>query len=355
MSDQQLQRDDAPANPYRAPTGDESLPPVEPPSAGFIIQLFVVPALIVLVILGVWLTFNSLVRRTSPDKIIEGLDSGPAIARWQRASELANMLRDERFAKFKRDPESAEKVARILDREIDVAGEKGGMRDEDVTLRYFLARALGKFEVTDGLDVLLKAAQTNRDPKEMLVRHGALEAIAERAFTLQRLVPPADLSGHGVESALLKLADDEEPQIRSDTAFALGQLGTPAAIERLEVMVDDPEADARYNAAVALAHRGNEKAAETLAEMLDPEETSGLTKETDERGRKFKRAVIVSNALKASEELNKQNPDADMSDVKEVLAQLADADDETLAKAQLPTRVRADARHVLNKLTGDAK
>jgi HEAT repeat protein len=355
MADQLLQRDDAPTNPYRAPTGDELLPPVEPPSAGFIIQLFVVPALIVLVILGVWLTFNSLVRRTSPDKIIAGLDSGPTIARWQRASELANMLRDERFAQFKRDPESAAKVARVLDREIDTAGVKGGMNDEDVTLRYFLARALGKFEVTGGLDVLIKAAETNRDPKEMLVRHGALEAIAERAYTLQRLDPPANLSDQGVESALLKLAEDEEAQIRSDAAFALGQLGTPASIERLEAMVDDPEADARYNAAVALAHRGNEKAAETLAEMLDPGETSGLSKETDDRGRKFKRAVIVSNALKASEQLRKQNPGADMSDVKESLELLADADDETLAKAQLPERVRADARLVLNKITGDSK
>src|SRR5262245_48258103 len=106
-------------NPYAPPTGSELLPPVEPPSAGFIVQLFVVPAFIVIVILGVWLTFNSLVRRTSPEKIIEGIESGPSVARWQRASELANILRDERYAAFKRSPESATKVARILERELE--------------------------------------------------------------------------------------------------------------------------------------------------------------------------------------------------------------------------------------------
>jgi len=38
----------------------ENLPPVEPPSAGFIIQLFVVPGLIVLAIVGVYLLFGKL-------------------------------------------------------------------------------------------------------------------------------------------------------------------------------------------------------------------------------------------------------------------------------------------------------
>src|SRR5258708_31543195 len=38
----------------------EDLPPVQPPSAGFIIQLFVVPGLIVLAIVGVYLVFGKL-------------------------------------------------------------------------------------------------------------------------------------------------------------------------------------------------------------------------------------------------------------------------------------------------------
>ena len=123
------------------PAGDDLLPPVEPPSAGFIIQLFVVPALIVLVIVSVWLTFTWLVRRTSPEAMVQGLEQGPSVARWQRASELADMLRNKRFAEFKRNTEAASHLARILDREIDQAGTSDGMQEEQITLRYFLARA----------------------------------------------------------------------------------------------------------------------------------------------------------------------------------------------------------------------
>ncbi len=38
------------------------LPPVEPPSAGFILQLFVVPGIIVAIIVMVWLLFNWVAR-----------------------------------------------------------------------------------------------------------------------------------------------------------------------------------------------------------------------------------------------------------------------------------------------------
>ena len=37
---------------------DDALPPVEPPSAGFILQLFVVPGVIVVVVIMIWLMFN---------------------------------------------------------------------------------------------------------------------------------------------------------------------------------------------------------------------------------------------------------------------------------------------------------
>lgn len=42
------------------PAAAEFLPPVEPPSAKFIVQLFVVPGLIVAAIVGVWLLFGKL-------------------------------------------------------------------------------------------------------------------------------------------------------------------------------------------------------------------------------------------------------------------------------------------------------
>jgi hypothetical protein len=340
-----------PGGAMRPASGDDLLPPVEPPSAGFIIQLFVVPALIVVVIVFVWLAFSWIVRTASrPEEVIQGLEQGPRIARWQRASELADMLRNKRFADFRRNSPAAAHLAGILNREIDQAGSGGGMEEGEVALRAFLARALGEFDVNEGIDVLLKAAETSRDPAEQLVRQRALEAIAVRAYNLHGLDPPQELAHPDLEPVLIRLAEDEDPLIRRRAAFALGQVGTPRCIERLQVLVDDPDADTRYNAAVALAHRGNDRGAETLAEMLDPEETAALREEPDDQSRAMKRAVVVSNALMAVEELARKNPDADLSIVIEAINQLAAADAGTLAKAQLPPRAASDAAHVLEVL-----
>jgi hypothetical protein len=350
MSDLQIQRDDTTVARSTVPTGEDLLPPVEPPSAGFIIQLFVVPALIVLVIVSVWLTFTWLVRRTSPEAMVLGLEQGPSVARWQRASELADMLRNKRFAEFKRNPEAASHLARILDREINQATMTDGMKEEQITLRYFLARALGEFEVTDGVDVLLKAAETNRHPSEQLVRNGALEALAVRAYNLHQLDPPQDLEYAELYTALARLAADEEPRIRSLTAYALGQIGTPQAMKQLEALTDDPDPDTRYNAAVGLAHHGNAKAVETLAEMLDIDELLAVKAEAEGQSAAFKRTVIVGNALQALETLAERNPSADFAPVIESLEQLADADQELLVKAQLPSRAVSDARRILERL-----
>src|SRR5689334_11582536 len=83
---------------YGAPrpvvSSDEMLPPIEPPSAGFIIQLFVVPAVIVACVVGVWFLIESLARQgeQDPAKIVASLRS-PNQARFQQAKELADMLR----------------------------------------------------------------------------------------------------------------------------------------------------------------------------------------------------------------------------------------------------------------------
>jgi HEAT repeat protein len=347
MNDARFTVEDPRASRSQLPAGDDLLPPVEPPSAGFIIQLFVIPALIVLLIVSVWLAFNWLVRAaSSPEDVVKGLEHGPSVARWQRASELADMLRNKRFAKFKQDGKSAADLARLLDREILTAG----MKEDDVEFRKYLARALGEFQVQQGTEALVKAATTNRDPREQKVRDGALQAIAVRAYNLQQLKPPQQIENPQVESTLLRLAEDEDPLIRFQTAYALGKIGTPAALGRLEVMVDDPDADTRYNAAVALAHRGNAKAIETLTEMLDLEEHAAAVREKDDKNVALVRSVIVHTAIEAALELAKQNPQADLTPVVEALDQIVQADASQLTKAQLPGQAQFDARRALKTL-----
>lgn len=329
----------------RRPLGEDLLPPVEEPSARFIIQLFVVPALIVLVIVLVWLSFNWLVRSTAlgPEALIQGIEQGPGVARWQRANELADLLHDKRYPEFRQSHEAAAHLARILDREIDGAD----MANDDIEFRKYLARAVGEFDVQEGTDVLLKAAETNRDAAEQKVRDAALQAIAVRAYNLKRLDPPQELSRPDLEPRLLKLASDSDPRIRFQVAYVMGQLGTPAALKQLEGMVDDPDADTRYNAAVALAHRGNAKSIETLGEMLGLDELASVSSEENEASQTYKRSVLIASAIDAAHALARENRKVDLSPVITALEQIVSADPATLKKAHINPRVVSDARHAL--------
>jgi HEAT repeat protein len=353
MNESRTFREPGTAGPSRPPLGEDLLPPVEQPSARFIMQLFVVPAMIVLVIVGIAFTFSWLVRSATVDhkSLIKGIENGPAVAKWQRASELADMLNNPRYVHLKRDQESAQRLSQILDRAIDQSGN-GQDSQEDATLRVFLARALGEFEVDDGTGVLLKAAETKRTPQDDLVRQRAIEALAVRAYNLQQLDPPQQLANPDAEAALIRLAVDEDMAIRSRATFALGKLGTPAAIEKLESLVNDPNPDTRYNAAVALAHRGNAKAVDTLAEMLDLSELSKSTDEKDTEDPGFKRAVIITSAIDAAHALVRQNPSADLTNVLKALEQLVKTDDKELEAQHVPKRIISDADRALQVMRG---
>lgn len=144
---------------------DDALPPVEPPSAGFILQLFIVPGVIVLVVVTIWLMFSWLAQKgNDSDAFVRALSRNNE-ARWQAAFNLAKELGAERGSKNPKltvDGKLARQLADILDREID----SGSMDEKPVTLRIFLCLALGEFRVDGGLPTLIKAAQTQRDDKE---------------------------------------------------------------------------------------------------------------------------------------------------------------------------------------------
>jgi hypothetical protein len=233
----------------------------------------------------------------------------------------------------------------MLDREIDQAGTK----EDDIEFRKYLVRALGEFDVEEGTDVLLKAAKTNRDPADQKVRDAAIQAIAVRAYNLSKLKPPVQLATAELEPTLLQLAADTDPLIRFQTAYALGHIGTPAAIKQLEMMVEDPDAGTRYNAAVALAHRGSVKSIDTLTEMLDMNEQAGVRDEKEE-GKQFKRTVLIVSAIDAAHALALQNPKANLEPVITALNQIATADKATLEKAQIAPRVVSDAKVALDLL-----
>src|SRR6187200_1181568 len=62
----------------------EHLPPVEPPSAGFIVQLFLVPAIIVAAVIGLYLLFGKLAAGdTDWRQLVSDIKSDNPNVRWR--------------------------------------------------------------------------------------------------------------------------------------------------------------------------------------------------------------------------------------------------------------------------------
>jgi len=299
---------------------DDALPPVEPPSAGFILQLFIVPGVIVVVVVMIWLMFNWLAHKGNDrDAFVRDLQRNNE-ARWQAAFNLANELRTERDSKnptLTVDPELAKQLAAILDTET----KEGSLEENPLSLRIYLCRALGEFRVPDGLPALVRAASTVRDPKETDVRRAALEGIAMLASNVGPSKPEFSENPR-LEELLLKAGADEDPRTRNVAAVALGVIGTPPMIEKLTFLLEDANPDVRYNAAVRLAQRGDVAAVPVLVEMLDPNEQAGVEAEKVEEMRPFKRALITVNALRAAKQLAAANREADLAAIDSAVQRL---------------------------------
>ena len=303
---------------------DDALPPVEPPGAGFIVQLFVVPGVIVLVVVVIWVLFNWLAQKGNDrDAFVRALSRNNE-ARWQAAFNLANALRAERGStrpSLTIDPELAGQLADILRREI----ETGSMETNPLTLRIYLCCALGEFKVPDGLPTLIEAATTVRDDRERDVRRAALEGIARLADNVG--AQDKQFSDNPeLEEVLLDAAGDDDPQTRSVAAVGLGVVGTPRMLQRLRFMVEDGNPNVRYNAATRLAQRGDPAALGGLLEMLDQEETAGVDIEKNPKMRPFKRALITINALRAAAQLADKNRDADLGELEAAVDELLAGD-----------------------------
>jgi HEAT repeat protein len=318
-------------------SADESLPPVEPPSAGFILQLFVVPAVMVIIIVAVWLMFNWLAHMgDNPRDYVDALRRGN-VARWQAAVNLANALRREN-SKLKTDTALADELSKLLDTELESTGDSPS--DNDIRLQAYLCKALGEFNVPVGLPALLRASS----PKSNLqVRRAAIESIALLASNAGRLQP---LSDPQLDVVLTAASSDEDSAIREAGAYSLGVLGGSDAIERLKVLVSDGAPNVRYNAATGLARWGDASAAPVLVEMLDPDEASGIASETDEAAQQFKRHSILINGLRATSQLAVANLDADLTRLEAAVDQLS--------KSDVVKEIRYEAQQVLIDLQARA-
>jgi hypothetical protein len=290
-----------------------------PWALGLVVRLVLLPALVVLALVALfagvgWLTSSP----KNADSLVAALEQG-GNTRWRAAVDLAGMLSQPAGSGLKSDPALAGRLIEILQREI----EAGDTREGAIILRMYLCRALGEFHVADPLPVLVLAARTERDAAELDVRCSAVEAIAVLASNLG----PADLEARTeLTTVLLAAAEDSRPRLRSTAAFALGVIGGSRPEARLEALLSDGSADVRYNAATGLARHGNAEAVEVLLEMLDPDGPAAMDTEEPEAGRNLRRAMILTNALRATRQLAAENPTLDVSPLVEAARRLAESD-----------------------------
>jgi HEAT repeat protein len=340
-----------PTEPSPAVSPDDLLPPVEPPSAGFIVQLFVVPLLIVVAIVTVYLMFNWLAHMGSgdPRKYLQEMRAGGANS-FQAAHDFATVLT--RNGELKQDAALAGEVAALLEREI--ASDRRD--DESLKLRFYLCKALGEFQVPDGLPVLLKAAQdrqgeeqsTENDFSVARVRGAAIESIAvlidnvrqaERETQVQSDPSEADAAfaelAPNLVPVLKKGAGDDDTAIRQASAFALGVIGGDAARDALVRLLGDADPNIRYNAALGLARHGDARCQAVLVEMLDPDQVPAGVLNEPEAAQEYKRTQIVLNALRAAGQLVAANPGADLPELRATVDRLAATDLNTQVRVEL--------------------
>ncbi len=297
------------------------------PRGNRVIQLVLIPLLLVASFVLVIVLFSRVAHHgVEPMDLVRALQQ-PNRESWHNALALATVLREPEYEAVKRDKQVADQLVRILDDQIQSAKMDPG----SVKLRAYLCRALGEFHRPEVLPTLVRAAGTARDTAETDVQQAAVEAIAVLANnvgveairaddpcreTLLQLVEPHASPG----------ADRQRPAaVRTAAAYTLGVIGGSRAEERLVRLLEDPAADVRYNAALGLARHGNTTAMPVLCAMLDPDNEEVVAGETSDRGREWKRELVVNNAIRAVLKLAESKPHIDLDEVIAILRNLAES------------------------------
>lgn len=401
-----------------APESAKTPPPVVPLTGAFIAQLFLVPGVIVatavLVLLGFsWLAGGS----RTPEEFLKDLDNSNADIRWRAASDLAQvLLRDEQLAsnpRFALDvaerlhtARQANKTAEegLAPRWPELSEEERKKEEEKIASGrnyvLYLTACMGNFCVPVGVPLLnemavaeggadartlarrrLRAVWSLANLGENLKRFDRLPSDRQDAILAQltqeaetgnrdraawakaalahlngRLAGKPDLIG--VDKALTRCADDENPFLRENAAFALnfweGSAEQNAALEKVlvELASDDGRGEenieefyleekpqtrvvakskglyVRYNATIALARRGSGKVSlDRLQEMLDEDLQKGnFTRKHLKSGRESPDDATaystLHNTLKAIIELHRRNPDLDLRELTEAIDKL---------------------------------
>ncbi|GIW80072.1 MAG: hypothetical protein KatS3mg105_1879 [Gemmatales bacterium] len=291
---------------------DKGLPPVKPPSGRFLFQLFVIPFLIVLGVVGViWFVTWLVGGHLTPKGILQDLRNANPEVRWRRASDLSQLLkRDDRLAS---DPSFALSVAELLDDALrssetleaaatnkprsqkDVAGPSDpndlfadpdigideSLRNERNFIKFLIA-CMGNFAVPVGAPLLNEIVQKEKPPAipEAVYRSRrrlAVWALGNLGNSLKRLDRLSFPEQEAVREQLRKEVETAAPQRREWAKTALAAIDSrfakqPTALgvdQALETAAHADDPALRKLAALALTFwQGNKDENERMENVL---------------------------------------------------------------------------------------
>lgn len=271
--------------------GDD-LPPVKPPSAGFIVQLFLVPGLIVAAVVGVWALFGKMASSEQDWKIlVQEIRQNNPHRSWRAAMGLAQLLktdqdRGEAGQNLATNPEVADALTDLLEEKLELNSSDL----EELQKQAFLTRALGMLDTPETvLPVLQQAMHSNvNDDAFTEIRKNAVASVAvmaDRAADQDRAAGSEHpgprlrkiLEQPGLIDDVVAATMDDQELIRQLGAYTLGLLPTPAARQRLVVLAEDNAHEmTQLNAAISLARQNSTEGAPVFAKVLE--------RAADERG-----------------------------------------------------------------------
>jgi HEAT repeat protein len=316
------------------PNSAETLPPVEPPSAKFIVQLFVVPGLIVASIVGVWLLFGKLASAEQDwQALLADMKSSNEHRRGRGAMGLAQALAIDQNRKvagprLTTNPQVAQELSAFLTDTLKSSSQEPVVIDQQA----FLARTLGLLDVPESVLPALREAMKETHDRE--VRKNAVAAVATIAFRAHERGTP--LTDSGILDELSQVSRDQDPLLRSLAALALGFFPLDLADQSLTVLLADADGNTRANAAISFTRHKSLKAVPVLKEVLKAAAALKQAGPSGDAG-----PIAATNAMKAIGELA---PLLDESTRSEIVKDIT-----TISTDYPEPRVRLDAAQTLMK------
>lgn len=328
------------------PISAEDLPPVQPPSAGFIVQLFVVPAIIVMVVVGVWALFGRMAAGEQDWRsLVPEIRSRNPHRRWRAANGLAQMLDvDLKQGENGRKLTDNREIAAALSSLLEEALHTRSQRPDDLKQRAFLARTLGLLDVFDVTVPVLQKAMTAENDRE--IRKNAITAVAvlaHRTAEQDAVDGTSRLAGLAAMPSLvddlIRISGDEDLLIRETGTYTLALFPTPAAKKQLMLLLDDADRNTQINAALGLARRkstaGLPLFRSILAGALQPSQSEVEPIEGFN-------LVVLKNVLKAVGDLSAAMTGKQRQDLRKLIGQIA--------TEHQHVRIRLDAEQALHRL-----